>query len=100
MRQRREEAAASISPSFRHYLMCGCPDDSNLAPVRLAGWFALLMASHEDVHALWNEHGDELTAEARAAGFTPVAAVWFADTHNEHFDDVPNERDEAREQWS
>ncbi len=54
------------------------------------------------LEAIWGTHGAALTREATAAHFTPVAADWFDATGQLRDDanDVPQDRDEAREIWS
>lgn len=87
-----------LSPSLRHYLMCGATSRSQVAPCRLPGWPAMLVMSDEDLADAWRDYGAELTMEAKQAGFVPIAAQWF--TRGADIDDVPRDRDARRDAWS
>ena len=71
--------AEAISPSLKHFLMAGPWKPGHLAPARLPDWLGTLhsIASDDGLEQAWRQHRDELTAEARAAGFAPAAAQWF-----------------------
>jgi hypothetical protein len=99
---------------MKHFLMCGSPDHANFGSMgRLPGWVDAIRTacSNRVLAELWWEHEAELTAEAKAAGFVPVAAAWFPrpdqcqrrllpESAFPMFDDVAHDRDPAREAWS
>jgi hypothetical protein len=62
-----------LPPALIYWLMVGPPDDSHFTPFRIHGWYdALMTAADPDLlEAIWQEHGEALSAEAREAGFEP-----------------------------
>ena len=96
-RRRKRASHAQLSPSWRHYLMCGAHDDSNIAPARLPGWLEMLTSRDEEVAAVWAQHRAELLGEARAAGFEPFGALF--EREGGDADDVMPP-DPARLAWS
>ncbi len=106
MRPLRTPSSRSIelTPCVKHWFMCGATSRDQQAPTRLRGWFRLmeLQCDPEALGRAWTEHRPELVREARAAGFEAVACQWFDDDGRllDDANDVPQDKDEAREAWS
>jgi hypothetical protein len=92
-----------LTPSMRHFLLCGCTA-YHYAPARLPGWTEThleIVPDAEALTAMWLAHRSELIAEAKSAGFEPVAQRWFAgDRLRADASDVPTDTSGARDQWS
>lgn len=89
--------ADRLSPSDKHLLMAGQPDDAHLAPARLSNWLTTLLRNDAELEQIWREHRAELIAEAKAGGFVPAGVLWFE--RKEAYGSVLP-RDPARERWS
>jgi hypothetical protein len=71
-RKRTTPTLTLLPPAYQFFLMAGC-----WAPRRVPGWVAALQDADIEatLRAAWHEHGDTLTAMARAAGFVPWGAT-------------------------
>jgi hypothetical protein len=70
-RRAKTRTLTSLTPAAHHLLMIGSP-----CAGRIKGWVALGECQDVDAFVIdaWDEHGDQLAAEAAAAGFVPWAA--------------------------
>jgi hypothetical protein len=95
----KRKNGADLTPSLKCYLMAGCPDRSNLHPVRLDGWLDTLLLVYPRSPALldaWRANRDELMEEAQRGGFRPFGALLESDPEAE---DVLTP-DPRRQAWS
>jgi hypothetical protein len=68
-----------LDEGLHYVLQAGSPDMDHFIPVRMGDWPSAIFTASDwsDLRDIWVTHGDDLRAEAEAAGFRSAGALWF-----------------------